>query len=43
MPPGQVWWVIDAKMPERERSRGKDMADVRQMVRQAKADEKKAA
>jgi len=37
--PGQVWWIIEAKTPETVKTRGDDMAEVRKMVKAAKAKE----
>ena len=39
LPPGQVWWIIDAKTPEVVKTRGDDMAEVRRMFKAAKAKE----
>lgn len=37
--PGQVWWIIDAKTPEKTKTHGRDMAEVRRMVKAAKSKE----
>ncbi len=37
--PGQVWWIIEAKMPKSVKTRGEDMAELRKMVKAAKAKE----
>lgn len=39
LPPGQIWWLIDAKMPASARARGSEMTQVRKMVREAKMKE----
>lgn len=39
MTPGQVWWLVEAKTPEDVKTRGKEMAQVVQMVKAAKARE----
>jgi hypothetical protein len=39
IPPKQVWWVIEAKMPEQAKTRRSDLAEVVKMVKTAKAKE----
>jgi hypothetical protein len=42
LPPGQLWWIIDAKLPERARNRGPDMMEIRRMVKAEKAKERES-
>lgn len=39
MTPGAVWWLVEAKTPEKVKSRGRDMAELVKMVKAAKAAE----
>lgn len=39
MSPGQVWWLVESKTPEEIKSRGRDMSEIVNMVRTAKAQE----
>lgn len=39
MAPGQVWWVVEDKMPPEAVSRESDRAEVRKMIKAAKAKE----
>jgi len=42
MTPGQVWWLIEDAMPDVFKKQPKNMSEVRDMVKRAKAKEKKA-
>jgi len=37
--PGQVWWIIESKMPADAQPTGGDMTEIRNMVKAAKAKE----
>ena len=43
MSAGQVWWLIEDKMPEHIFERPKNMAEVHDMVKRAKAKEAREA
>lgn len=36
MAPGQVWWMVEAKLPEKIVTRQSDHAKIRQMIDKAK-------
>ena len=42
MTPGQVWWLVEDMMPKEALRRPKDMHEVYNMVKRAKAKEKAA-
>ncbi len=39
IPPTQIWWIIEAKMPEKAKTRHSDMSELAKMVKAAKAKE----
>jgi len=38
MSPGQLWWLVEAKIPSDFEDRSDDRAKVREMIRKAKED-----
>jgi hypothetical protein len=35
--PGEVWWIIDAKTPREVKEKSEGMAELRQMLKDARA------
>lgn len=39
MAPGQVWWMIDAKMPKQATQKQEDLREMVKLLKEAKAQE----
>ena len=37
MPPGEVWWLIEAKLPPEQKGRADDMAELYDLLKKEKA------